>query len=422
MDNKDQLIGKTLGQYELLEYLGYGAMARVYRSQHTVLRRLAAVKVLHTHYADDFDFVTQFKSEARNLASLRHPNIVQVYDFNIQDEYPFMVMEYIVGTTLKATIEKTKRERSRLPIARSLRIIYSLALALSYAHQRNIIHRDIKPSNVMIEKSGRVVLTDFGLARLMTAQRETLTGTIKGTPAYMSPEQAMGRPSNQRSDIYSLGVMLFELITGQLPFDDENPFAIAMKHVNEPTPSPRSLFPEMPIELERVILSSMVKNPNNRYPNINAFIEDLTKVRLKIRTAKLPTAALSALDLDDQDLWNAPERPSKEDMVRVCLNFVDTGQILNLFEIQEYTIGRKTQSQPVVPDIDLTPYDAHKWGISRLHASISVQNDKITLTDLGSSNGSRISGVKLDSNKPYELHHADVVHLGRLQIQILIYE
>ena len=166
------------------------------------MRRYAAVKVLHPHFSSDPDFLLQFKAEAQNLARLRHPNIVQVYDASVAGNYPYLVMEFIDGITLKFLIEEYSEKRVRIPLIRALRTIYSVGLALAYAHQTNIIHRDVKPSNIMIEASGRVVLADFGLARLTTMRSDTETGTIKGTPAYMAPEQAVGRSSNPRSDIY----------------------------------------------------------------------------------------------------------------------------------------------------------------------------------------------------------------------------
>jgi serine/threonine-protein kinase len=424
MTQTDQLIGYKFGKYELQEYLGYGAMARVYKAFHTELERLAAIKVLHSHYASDSDFLLQFKAEAQNLAFLRHPNIVQVYDASISGEYPHLVMEYIEGPTLKGIIESFRARNARIPMIRCLRIIYSIGLALAYAHQRGMVHRDVKPSNVMVEESGRVVLADFGLARLSTRKSETETGTLKGTPAYMSPEQALGQSSNPRSDIYSIGVIFYELLTGKLPFTDENPLAIAMKHVTEPLVSPRSIVPEIPEEIEQIVLRCMIKNPNERYTSANDFLKDLTKVRLKVKTARLPTASLSHLQLSSDKVasWTAPERPEGQGGIQVCMHFVDTGQILNLELNREYTIGRKHKSQPIVPEIDLSPFKAYKWGLSRLHATLAVRPNELTITDIGSSNGTWHAGRRLPANQPYKLEHSDIVYLGKLKIQFLIYE
>jgi len=424
MEKPEQFVGNYLGQYKLVQYLGYGAMARVYKAFHTELRRYAAVKVLHPHFSSDPDFLLQFKAEAQNLARLRHPNIVQVYDASVAGNYPYLVMEFIDGITLKFLIEEYSEKRVRIPLIRALRTIYSVGLALAYAHQRNIIHRDVKPSNIMIEESGRVVLADFGLARLTTMRSDTETGTIKGTPAYMAPEQALGRSSNPRSDIYSLGVIFYELLTGRQPYSDENPLAIAMKHVSDPLIPPRAVVPEIPEEVEKIVIRSMIKNPNERYSTAKDFLQDLTKVRLKIKTTRLPTASLSSLQLSSDKIasWTTPNRPEGRHGLQVSMHFIDTGQILNLRLNREYTIGRKHKSQPIVPDIDLSPFKAFEWGISRLHASVSVLEDELTITDIGSSNGTWHAGKRLLVNHPYKLVHGDIVYLGKLKIQFLIYQ
>ena len=424
MHNPEKLLGSKFGPYELVDYLGYGAMAQVFKARHIQLNRFAAIKILHPHFASDPDFVRQFTDEAQNLALLRHPNIVQVYDVDILGNQPYLAMEFIDGPTLKSIVEKNREKHTRLSLIRSLRIIYSIGLALSYAHQRDVIHRDVKPSNVMVESSGRVVLTDFGLARLTTRQRETETGTIKGTPAYMSPEQALGQASHPRSDIYSLGVIFYELLTGDLPFNDENPIAIAMKHVTEPLMPPRSIVPEIPEDVEKIVIQAMFKNPNERYRTVNEFLHDLTRVRLKIKTTRLNTASLSSIksSLDQVASWMAPERPDDQIGLQVCLHFVDTGQILDLELNKEYTIGRKHKSQPIVPDIDLSQFKAYEWGISRLHASLSVRPTGVSITDIGSSNGTWLRGNRLPPNQAFQLEHGEIIYLGKLKIQLLLYE
>lgn len=418
----EELLGKTLGKYRLEKYLGYGAMARVYMAQHLTLQRPAAIKILHAHYSSDSELMNQFIEEAKNLAKLRHPNIVQVYDIERQDSLAYIIMEYVDGPTLRKLIHDARDNNQRLQVSRSFRIVYSLAVALSYAHQRGIVHRDVKPGNVMLENTGRVVLADFGLARILSGKNLTLPGTIKGTPAYMSPEQALGQPSQPRSDIYALGVMFYELLTGQLPFDDENPFTIAMKHVNDSLVPPKDLVPEIPEMAEKIIIKSMSKDPTERYKSVNDFISDLTQVRLQIKTAKLPAARISDLaeKSDKYTTWSVPARES-EAGPQICLHFIDTGQIINLDNEKEYTIGRKHKSQPLMPDIDLSPYSSYEWGISRLHAVLSVRDEQVTITDTGSSNGTWHAGTRLEHDKPYPLEHGDTIFIGKLKIQMLIY-
>ncbi|MDH5507855.1 MAG: FHA domain-containing serine/threonine-protein kinase [Anaerolineae bacterium] len=424
MDNSDNLIGKSLGKYTLQEYLGFGAMARVFKAYHANLDRYVAIKLLHAHFAADEEFVVQFITEAKNLASLRHPNIVQVYDFDIENGMPYMVMEYIDGATLKKVVEDAHKHYQRIPIEKCVRIVQNIGVALSYAHHRQIAHRDVKPSNVMIESTGRVVLADFGLARLLSGKKNTITGTLKGTPAYMSPEQGMGLSSTGRSDIYSLGVILFELSTGQLPYNAENPLAIAMKHINDPLPAPSSIFPEIPEKIEKIIFRAMAKRPEDRYQSVDDMLEDLKIVNRSKKTGRLPSASLTEITSVDKNKATslAPTMSLEEDPNPVSLHFVDTGQILYLKSDGEYTIGRAHKQQAVIPDIDLSPFNAYQWGISRLHAKVNLNNKKVEIMDLGSSNGTWQSGKKLKPNRAYELKHGDVVMLGQLKIQVLIYE
>jgi len=424
MDKSHQLVGRKLGAYEILDFLGEGAMAQVFKARHSQLNRFVALKLLHAHYSSDPDFIQQFTEEAQNLAQLRHPNIVQVYDADIFGEYPYLAMEFIDGRALKSIIEEYKEKYARISLPRCLRIIYSIGLALSYAHQRGVIHRDVKPGNIMVEDTGRVVLADFGLARLHHNQVETETGKVTGTPAYMSPEQVLGQASHPRSDIYSLGVISYQLLTGKLPFTADNLLALATKHVSETPIPPRAIVPEIPVEVEKIVLHAMSKNPNERYSTTNEFLHDLTKVRLRIRTARLPTASLSSEKVLDSNVtsWTTPDRQGDQEGARVCIHFVDTGQIINLDMGKEYTIGRKHKSQSVIPDIDLSLFKAYDWGISRLHATIIVRPGSVSITDIGSSNGTWIDGKRLPPNQPSLLKHGDIFYLGKLKIQLLNYE
>ncbi|MBW8010007.1 MAG: protein kinase [Chloroflexi bacterium] len=423
-ERQEGLVGKTLGKYDVLEYLGYGAVAQVYKAYHPVLDRNVAIKLLHPHFTREEDFVERFKIEARNLASLRHPNIVQVYDFDIYGKRPYMVMEYINGPTLKHLIEDARKRQVRVPLGASIRMIQNIGVGLSYAHGRNIAHRDIKPSNVLIERSGRVVLADFGLARLLSGKKQTVPGTLTGTPAYISPEQAMGKSGEGASDIYSLGVVFYELVTGQLPYDAEHQLAIAMKHVNEPFPSPRLIYPELPDQIAQIIQKAMAKTKEERYQSIDLLLQDLVKFQPTIKTARLQNSSL--IDIANvstkQESTGATTRLPSDERTQVSVYFIDTGQILNLKTQAEYTIGRKYKGQPLIPDIDLTPFKGYEWGISRLHAKVVVGDEDVSISDLGSSNGTWHSGRKLRVNTPYKLNHGDIILLGKLRLQFLIYK
>jgi serine/threonine protein kinase len=332
-------------------------------------------------------------------------------------------MEYIEGKTLKQFISEYQRSQSRIPITFTLRTIYSLGLALSFAHRNNIIHRDLKPSNVILETSGRVVLTDFGLAQYSDGNETKNELPYEGTPAYLSPEQAVGRSATPLSDQYALGVIFFEMLTGRKPYQAENAIAMAIRHATGKMPSPQEYYPEIPDEVAEIVIRATRKNPRERYPQVSDLLKDLIKVRIKSKTEKLPTASLNDLKTSSDQVasWAPPEYKLGDRNSVVCLHFVDTGQVLDLELNREYLIGRKHRSQPIIPDIDLSPFKAYEWGISRLHATVSVQMNQVTITDLGSANGTWHAGEELPPNQPYLLKHGDVLHLGKLKVQVLIY-
>ncbi len=269
---------KKLGKYEIIERIGRGGMAEVYRGYHAALDRYVAIKLLHAFLADDPEFKDRFEKEARNVAKLRHPNIVQVYDFEYDEESDsyYMVMEFINGPTLKERLYELSLKGEQLPRAEAIRIVRDAAKALAYAHQRNMIHRDVKPANLMLDEDGRVVLTDFGIAKIVTGTQFTASGGMVGTPAYMAPEQGLGEAGDERSDIYSLGVILYQLMTGKLPFEADSPLALILKHVNEPLPDPRQLAPDLPEALAKIVVKALEKDPTDRYQTAIEFAQDLS--------------------------------------------------------------------------------------------------------------------------------------------------
>ncbi|NDJ33962.1 MAG: protein kinase [Chloroflexi bacterium] len=266
----DSVIGKRLGRYEIIDRVGRGGMAEVYKARQTSLDRFVAIKVLHPFLGEDPEFKNRFEREARNVAQLRHPNIVQVYDFDFdpQRELYYMVMEFIDGQTLRTRLLGLDASKKIMSIPEAIKITRDLAHALAYAHDRGMIHRDIKPANVIFDSDGRVVLTDFGIARIVTGPSMTTSGSMVGTPAYMAPEQGLGQSGDHRADIYSLGVLLYHLVTGDVPYQAETPIAIVLKHVNDPLPPPSERNPKIPEGLERVIYKSLAKSPENRYQNV----------------------------------------------------------------------------------------------------------------------------------------------------------
>ena len=257
----EDLTGRQLGQYRIVGPLGQGGMAAVYKAYQASVERYVALKILPSHYSRDADFVRRFKREAKVIAGLEHPNILPIHDHGEADGFTYIVMRFVEGGTLKDLLHGAP-----LPLSQTCQLISQIAAALDHAHSKGIIHRDVKPSNVLLDSHGNCLLTDFGIARILEATgRFTSTGAFLGTPTYASPEQAMGRALDGRSDVYSLGIMLFEITTGHPPFDAETPMAILIKHIHDPLPMPRAVNPELPEAVERVILKALAKEPADRY-------------------------------------------------------------------------------------------------------------------------------------------------------------
>lgn len=265
------LVGYNLGRYELVELLGQGAMGEVYKAFQPSVERFVAVKVMHPHLAHEQELLERFRQEAKSIAKLQHPHILHLIDFDIQDDEYYMVMDYIKGQTVGALIKET----GALPPAEALRITAQLADALAYAHQLGIIHRDIKPSNIMFmdDSLSCPVLTDFGLARMSGKKGMTLTGAMIGTPAYMSPEAVRGEVIDERGDIYSLGVVLYEMIIGHPPYNANTIYSLMLKQVNEPVPVPRHLKPELDDSINALLLKVLSKEASERFQSAAEFYD-----------------------------------------------------------------------------------------------------------------------------------------------------
>ncbi|NIS79819.1 MAG: protein kinase [Anaerolineales bacterium] len=302
-------IGRTLSKVQIQELLGHGGMAEVYLGLHSTLNRPVAVKILHAHLAGDAHLRSRTRTEAQSVAALRHPNIVQVYDFDLVQNRPYIVMELIQGIPLSDYLDGLHASGISLPLEEISRLIRSISDALDYAHARGIVHRDIKPANVMLRQAAwpviagaplppdaEPVLTDFGVARIATATTQTATGMILGTPNYISPEQVRGEPVDARSDIYSLGIMLYEMVAGKLPFDPEivTPASILFKHVEEAPPPLPNASPELRAVTER----ALAKDPDDRYQRagdlaqaLQIAIETPSSLTTIRKTPPLPAAA-----------------------------------------------------------------------------------------------------------------------------------
>lgn len=256
-------------RYEILEKIGTGGMSDVYKAKDHKLNRFVAVKVLKQEFSENANFVSKFRIEAQAAAGLMHPNIVNVYDVGEEGENHYIVMELVEGITLKKYIEK----KARLSVKEAVSIAIQVSMGIEAAHNNHIIHRDIKPQNIIISKEGKVKVTDFGIAKAATSN--TITSNVMGSVHYTSPEQARGGYSDEKSDIYSLGVTMFEMLTGRVPFNGETTVAIAIKHIQEEFPSPREYVAEIPVCVEQIVLKCCQKSPDRRYQSMAELIADL---------------------------------------------------------------------------------------------------------------------------------------------------
>ncbi len=273
----DSNIGKKLdGRYEITELIGVGGMADVYKAIDVMENRVVAVKILKDEFSHNEEFLRRFRNESKAIAVLSHPNIVKIYDVGFTDEIQFIVMEYIDGITLKEFIE----QQGVLRWKDALHFVTQILRALQHAHDKGIVHRDIKPQNIMLFADGTIKVMDFGIARFSRVDGKTISDKTIGSVHYISPEQARGDMTDERSDIYSVGVMLYEMLTGRKPFDGENPVAIALKHMQETAVPPRDIMPSIPEALEEIVIHAMEKNPARRYQSAAEMIKDIDTFKL----------------------------------------------------------------------------------------------------------------------------------------------
>ncbi len=266
------MVGETIAdRYELEELVGHGGMSSVYKARDSLLERHVALKILHEQYVADEDFVERFKREARSVAQLQHPNIVTVIDRGEEGGRQYIVFEYIDGENLKEHVAR----KGRLDVAEALEIALEVARGLAFAHQQGLVHRDVKPQNVLLNGDGRAKVTDFGIARSLDVDGMTQTGTVLGTSNYIAPEQASGQRVDAHTDVYALGAVLYELLSGDVPFPGESFVAVAMKHVNEPPPNILDKRGDVPLRVAATVDRALEKNPDQRFPTMDAFAAEL---------------------------------------------------------------------------------------------------------------------------------------------------
>ncbi|MBN1658498.1 MAG: protein kinase [Anaerolineae bacterium] len=368
------LVGSTLGKYQVLSELGRGGMAIVYQGYNPALQRTVALKVLPDRLAVDRDFVERFKREAQTAAQLKHPNIVTIYDVEHEGETPFIVMEYLRGHTLQHELEG----KGPLPLKRIVEIVRALGSALDYAHSQGLTHRDVKPSNVMIDPEGHVTLMDFGIVKA-AADRVQLTteGVQIGTPEYMSPEQIEGRPVDPRSDIYSLGVVLFQMLTGRVPFQGPSLHQVLYSHVHQEPPPLSRFVPGLPETVDKIVLRALAKQADQRF-----------------QTAGQLAAVLTQAAIDGVSVAHA--RPARAKLKLVSPD----GSEYPLVGI--VGIGRGPQNAIYIAD----------KRISRQHAQVRCDDAFCQISDLGSVNGTFVNDDRLRPSTPCTLTPGDRVRFG----------
>ncbi|HTI14899.1 MAG TPA: FHA domain-containing serine/threonine-protein kinase [Dictyobacter sp.] len=458
-DELDSLIGKSLGQFRIVERIGSGGMATVFKAYQPTLDRYVAIKVLPAYHAQDPVFVKRFVQEARSVAKLAHPNIVQIHDFGPgEDDFTFIVMEYVDGGTLK------DRLNTALPVPEAVDYVVQAAEGLNCAHLNGIVHRDVKPANMLLRKDRHLLLSDFGIAKILEGSMQlTHVGTGIGTPQYMSPEQGTGQAVDRRSDLYSLGIVLFHCLTGRVPFAADNPLSITIKHVNEPLPVAMLTAEGVPVPIIQVVQKMTEKKASDRYQSAEEVIDALTSalVASHLSMPRLYRASISPVappaetrprsskdtPYVDVPYSNPPGQsdPSSfgyDDKVtcfrcgalnvrsrRYCMScgeelsnrrsardmyLVNGRPVLARLTLQSGPLkGRSYRFHQDMTTIGRTngnDFILSGRSVSRRHARLWFADGKWYLEDVGSSNGTLVNGARI--LQPTALNDGDVINFG----------
>ena len=375
------LAGKKWGRFHIIEERGRGGMAVVYKAYDTVLQRTVALKVLLPLLAANKDFTKRFRREAITAANLRHQNIVVIYDVGSHENFQYIVMEYLQGPTLQQEIQ----QKGAIPITRVISILGQLAEALDYAHQEGLVHRDVKPANIIIGDQDSVTLTDFGLVKAAKSAETTGEGAAIGTLKYMSPEQAQGAEIDSRSDIYSLGVVVYEMLIGETPFAGTTPYQALQQLMHEPPPLLTQRNPKIPARVERVVLQALKKRPQKRFGTAGEFAQAL--------------AASIGMDTQTDSF--------RREVVLVLVS--PDGLEYPVYQ-GRITIGRDVGNDIVLPVNQ----------VSRHHAQIQYEQAACTVTDTGSTNGTFVNGAPIPRGIPQPLRPGDALGIGPITLVVTL--
>ena len=405
----EELLGQSFGGYELKELVGAGGMASIYKGYDEKLSRWVAIKVVPIQATEGGEetMLERFRQEAKAIAALRHRNILTIYSYGEERGWAYIVMEYVPGGSLKDRIEKKKI----FSWQEALTIIIPVSQALAFAHERQIIHRDIKPANILMPQDDWPLLADFGLAKMQQSSANqpnlTMPGQVLGTMAYAAPEQIQEGEIDARVDIYSLGIVFYELLTGQLPFQGETAFDFLMARLTDPPIPLLQAKPNISPIFGKIIDKALATEPLKRYQHMEDFSQELMKVRYELSQSvvtPLP-GSFQQIQRDEQEL-------------KVRLRLTSGGQEILASGQAEFIIGRAYKT--MAPDIDLGPYGGSKAGVSRRHARLSHSQGGWLAEDLGSTNGTYINGIRLTPNKPVSLTPSDLIRCGQIELEFMI--
>ena len=460
--------GEKIGRYQLVEQIGQGGITAVYVATDTAFHRQVVLKVLHPHLAQNVEFKERFRREIDTLARLQHPNIVTLYDMGETDALTYLVTEYMDGGSLADAISRAVRQGSQVEMDYGLQIILQTANGLMHAHSQNVIHRDVKPSNILLSSSGRAAIGDFGVALYQGQSTQTAIGTTLGTPLYMAPEQVRAEAADARTDVYALGVVLFEVLTGKRPFTGNGPMAIIVKVIQEPPPSPRQFNPLVTPALEAVVIKALAKNPDDRFQTMADFHAALDAASRNLT----PTETIDREFDQQQDrpglfkrlladaaalvsrLTGTESRPTEhqpDDQVNIPPeetpslqpSFLDEDEALSGYattEILPHDVGSYPITAPLAEEAGIAwllalsgPYRGRQFQIkdsviigrktfeltendhqvSQNHARIMLQDGRFLIEDLNSTNGTMVNSVPVLPRMPQPLQDRDEIRIGR---------
>lgn len=398
-------VGRKIGGYAIDSMIGRGGMATVFRAYQPQLDRWVAIKILQVKDADNELFLSSFRREAKAIAALRHPNILTVYDYGEEEGTAYIVMEYIAGGTLEDVASKAP-----IPWSDAADLIIPVGHALTYAHSQGIVHCDVKPSNILLARPDWPLLADFGLLRLRD-QEMGKPGMMSGTPTYASPEQIMGQHVGRRSDVYSLALVLYQLLTGQLPFEDVSLGSPMLQRLLEyPTP-PSTYEPGIDSRLEQILMRALTRETDKRFQSMEGMVAALSELPegQRVRVAEPEPAVLdrpsSTKALSEHPITQGPH-----------LVVTGTGTVLSLPQRKEVILGRAGPQNEQQPDVDLGPHGGIQAGVSRQHARLRYAAEGWLLEDLGSTNGTSLNMAPVEPEKLYRVRSGDVIRCGRLML------